>query len=56
MTLSALVERALRVQLGDTQRFRRRAVLRWVTVEGGLPPGMTVSDRGTMHDSLRRAR
>lgn len=55
-TLRALVERVLRIHLDDTQPRQKRVALRWITVDGGLPPGMDVANRGGMHNSLRRAR
>jgi hypothetical protein len=30
--------------------------IRWVTVKGGLPEGLNVADRASMHDWLRRSR
>lgn len=55
-TLRAIVERGLRSQLGPKRALPKRAALRWVTVDGGLPPGMDVADRAGMHDWLRRER
>lgn len=56
-TLRAIVERGLRAQLGTAPRPpRQRRRLRWVTVAGGLPPGMDLRDREAMHDWLRRTR
>lgn len=54
--LRELIERGLRAEL------RRNAAqppghepirLNWVTVDGGLPPGVDLSDRAAMHDWLR---
>jgi hypothetical protein len=57
VSLRDLVARGLRTQLaGRSRTKRRKAVIRWVTVEGGLPDGMDVSNRDTMHDRLRRPR
>lgn len=55
-TLRAIVERGLRGQLGARRAPGRRPRLRWVTVEGGLPPGVDLADRAAMHDWLRRRR
>jgi hypothetical protein len=56
-TLRAIVERGLRAQLGHAPRKAARAVkIRWVTVKGGLPPDMDLSDREAMHDWFRRTR
>ena len=55
-TLRALIERGLRHELlGRTghSRAKRRPVL-WVTVRGGLPPGLDIRDRAAMHDWLKR--
>ncbi len=57
-TLRTLIERGLRHELttrGNRQAPRRRRI-RWVTVPGGLPPGLDVRDRAVMHDWLRRQR
>jgi len=57
VSLRDLVARGLRTQLGSRPRKKRsKAVIRWVTVEGGVPEGMNVSDRSAMHDVLRRRR
>ena len=53
--LRALIERGLRAELSQTGALRRAkppAIL-WITVAGGLPPGMDVSDRAAMHEWLR---
>lgn len=53
--LRDLVARSLRAELSATARRRRptRAIV-WVTVKGGLPPDLDMSDRDAMHDRLRR--
>ena len=57
-SLRTLVERGLRHELsvGRPKRTRRRRVIQWVTVQGGLPPGLDLSDRGVMHGWLARNR
>jgi hypothetical protein len=57
-TLRAIVERGLRAQLRAPRRVRsrRRAAIRWITVKGGLPPGLDLRDRAAMHDWLRGSR
>jgi hypothetical protein len=56
-TIRVLVERGLRAQLARPSRDRStRPRLRWVTVDGGLPPDVDLSDREAMHDFLRRSR
>lgn len=54
--LRTLVERGLRRELADTTEGRkpRRRKIRWVTVDGGLPPGLDLRDRAAMHDWLSR--
>lgn len=55
-TLRTLIERGLRHELlgrKGSPRAKRRAI-RWVTVRGGLPPGLDVRDRAAMHDWLER--
>jgi hypothetical protein len=55
--LRDLVAAGLRAQLQSPARSRRKArAIAWVTVKGGLPPGVDVADRDAMHDSLRRSR
>lgn len=54
-TIRDLVERGLRRELAageSPDRVRRR--IRWVSVDGGLPPGLDVADREAMHDGLVR--
>ena len=55
-TLRTLIERGLRQELSDRKRNGKgkRRTIRWVTVRGGLPPGLEVKDRTAMHDWLRR--
>jgi hypothetical protein len=56
-TLRAIVERGLRAQLArDRSTPPKRGTLRWITVDGGLPPDLDLSDREAMHDWLRRRR
>jgi hypothetical protein len=57
-SLRTLVERGLRHELSTrgSHRPRRKRVIRWVTVRGGLPPGLDLSDRAAMHDWLTRNR
>jgi hypothetical protein len=53
-TLRTLIERGLRRELASQMAGAKRRKIRWVTVRGGLPPGLDVSDRAAMHDWLRR--
>jgi hypothetical protein len=58
-TLRAILERALRRELGDRRGPRTRpphGAIRWVTVKGGVPEGLDIADRAAMHDWLRRNR
>jgi hypothetical protein len=43
----------LRAELRKQPRSQNRSGIRWVTVEGGLPP-VDVADREQMHEWLRR--
>lgn len=54
-SLKVILTRGLRRELARPAPapVRRRRV-RWVTVEGGLPLGLDVSDREAMHRFLRR--
>ena len=55
--LRELVVSGLRAQLQHRTRRRPTATaIAWVTVKGGLPPGIDVADREAMHDRLRRIR
>jgi hypothetical protein len=57
-SLRELFERGLRHELSAARatRPRRKRTIRWVTVRGGLPPGLDLSDRERMHDWLARNR
>ncbi len=56
-TLRAILERGLREQLARTKATRRpSARIQWVTVRGGLPPDVDLSDRAAASDRLRRNR
>ena len=58
-TLRAIIERGLRAQLHRPRAIRtraRRLAIRWVVVDGGLPPGLDLRDRASMHDWLRARR
>lgn len=53
--LRELVEQGIRTELKKGRTARPGpAPIGWVTVKGGLPPGVDVSDRDAMHDRLRR--
>jgi len=58
-TLREIFERGLRRELYAPPRppsGRRRRAIRWVTAQGGLPPGLDISDRVKMYDWLREHR
>ena len=54
-TIRSLVERGLRKELGESvsRAARHRPKIRWVTVRGGLAPGLDVADRARMMEWLR---
>ncbi|MCC7537016.1 MAG: hypothetical protein IT379_12420 [Deltaproteobacteria bacterium] len=54
--LRQLVVEGLRARLARDTKPSRHAAIRWVTVAGGLPRGLDVSDRALMHDWLAGAR
>jgi hypothetical protein len=57
--LRALIERGLRAELGRSTVAAGGAkpvAIRWVTVPGGLPAGVDLSDRSAMHDWLQQQR
>ena len=55
-TIRAILERALLREMARPQTARGRARIRWVTVKGGLPEGLDISDRAAMHEWIRRNR
>jgi hypothetical protein len=55
LTLKLLIERGLRRRLAEPPGGRTRGrAIRWVTVSGGLPPGLDVRDRAAMTEWIRR--
>ena len=55
--LRALIADGLRLQLAQTSKVRRkRKRLRFVTVAGGLLPGVDLSNREKMYEWLERER
>ena len=46
ITLKALIESGLRHELQN--RKAKPSKIRWVTVKGGLPPGLNISSRARM--------
>jgi len=57
-TIRDLVERGLRgeLALGLKPDGVRPAAIRWVTVDGGMPPGADVSDREQLQAWMHRQR
>ena len=58
-SLRALVTSGLRRELGAGASQQSRAAhrrLKWVTVEGGLPPNLDVTRRQDMHEWLAQQR
>ncbi len=53
--LRALIEEGLRARLArvDKGRKARHRKIRWVTVKGGLPPDLDITNREKMHDWMR---
>ena len=53
-TIRSLVERGLRKELGESEigAAHRRPRIRWVTVKGGLAPGLDVAGRAGMMEWL----
>jgi len=54
--LRLLIERGLRRELAaPVSSSARRAPrkIRWITAPGGLPPGLDVSDRSSLHGWIR---
>jgi hypothetical protein len=55
-TLRDLIERGLRRELAEPSVARGKRRIRWVTVDGGLPPGIDVTKRESIYDWLRNER
>ena len=57
-TLRQLIERGLRHELQRPLRdgSGTRGGIQWVTVDGGVPPGLDLRDRASMSNWLRRNR
>ena len=57
-TIRSLVERGLRKELGESEASAtaRRPRIRWITVKGGLAPGLDVADRARMMEWLHHDR
>lgn len=57
-SLRVIFERGLRSQLSRPRRAEagRARRIRWITVRGGLPAGLDLSDRAAMHGWLRNRR
>ena len=57
-TIRSLVERGLRKELGESENraAHHRPRIRWVTVKGGLAPGLDVADRAKMMEGLHHDR
>ena len=53
--LRSLIEEGLRSRLAirDRRKTARGKTIRWVTVKGGLPADLDISDRAKMHNWLR---
>jgi hypothetical protein len=53
--LRSLIEEGLRSRLAilDRRKAAKGRTIRWVTVKGGLPADLDISDRAKMHDWLR---
>lgn len=58
MTLRAIIEHSLRREIRQPRVGLRqgRRPIRWVTVPGGLPPGLDVSNRENMYARLSGCR
>ncbi|MBN1960182.1 MAG: hypothetical protein JW841_04490 [Deltaproteobacteria bacterium] len=55
--LRSLIERGLRAELGrqiDQPLQKDPRKIRWITVDGGLPNDIDISNRASMHDWLRK--
>lgn len=55
-TLRTFIERAVRCELSRLPAAKKPGKIHWVTVDGGLPPGIDLTDRAQMHDWFRRQR
>jgi hypothetical protein len=55
-TLRDLIERGLRRELTEPRRARRTRRITWVTVNGGLPPSVDLTNREDLYNWLREKR
>ena len=57
-TLREIIARGLRRELSsrETRADASSRRIRWVVVDGGLPPGLDLADRARMHDWIRAGR
>jgi hypothetical protein len=55
-SLKTLIERGLRHELRQSQRPAKQARrrIRWITVRGGVAPGLDVADRESMYRWIGR--
>jgi hypothetical protein len=54
LPLRDLIEDGLRARMAErNSRPKRHRKIRWITVSGGVPPGLDIRDRVQMHDWLR---
>lgn len=55
-TLREIFERGLRreLQAGKPPRLRRKRKIHWVVSDGGLPPGLDISNRAKMYEWFSR--
>ena len=55
-TLRDLIERGLRRELTEPRRVRKTRRITWVTVNGGLPPSVDLTNREDLYNWLRDER
>jgi hypothetical protein len=53
-TLRTFIERAVRCELSRLPAAKKPGKIHWIAVDGGLPPGVDLTDRAKMHDWLRQ--
>lgn len=51
-TLSSMIEAALREMLEQGKKTKHSYRLRWVTVKGGVQPGVDLADRDALIDRM----
>ncbi|MFO1431368.1 MAG: ribbon-helix-helix protein, CopG family [Candidatus Competibacteraceae bacterium] len=55
-SVSAMIEAALRAMLSQEDRQEHAQRMRWVTVSGGVQPGVDLNDRNALLERMEQQR